>query len=235
MLIENDFGVPVGTALAWELLTDMPRVAPCLPGAQLTGVQGSGAEAVHSGDLRVKVGPMTMRFAGTARFAELDQAGLRIVIEAAGRELRGASTATATVSAVLRPAGDAEPGRPGGAGTRVEVGTELRINGKLAQFGRSALQEISTKLIGEFAANLAAELERSAQPPRSPARSAPESPAERETEAPAQPDAEPLQLLSGGPAALVRTVPAGVVVAAGVVVGAVVLRRFSSSRFSSRG
>ncbi|BCY12955.1 SRPBCC family protein [Actinoplanes sp. L3-i22] len=145
MKITNEFTVPTSIDRAWEVLTDLAGIAPCLPGAQLTGVDGDD----YRGKVKVKVGPVISEFTGTARFTAKDAEGYRAVIDAKGRDPRSAGNAAAVVTAVLTPDGDA---------TRVSVDTDLKITGKLAQFGSGMIKEISAKLLTQFAANLEAKL-----------------------------------------------------------------------------
>ncbi|WP_410817228.1 SRPBCC domain-containing protein [Micromonospora sp. 050-3] len=145
MKITNEFAVAVPIERAWAVLTDLEGLAPCLPGAQLTGVDGD----VYQGRVRVKVGPVVSEFAGTARFAEKDDAAYRGVIDAKGRDARSAGTASALVTAHLRPDGDR---------TLVSVDTDLKISGRLAQFGSGMIKEVSSKLLAQFVANLEAKL-----------------------------------------------------------------------------
>jgi len=151
MELEHDFTVPVGVAQAWEVLLDVPRIAPCLPGATLTGTEGEE----YTGTVKVKVGPITVSYAGRARFLVRDEAERRVVLEAQGKETRGAGTAAATVTATLHPAGE---------GTRVLVHTDLSVTGRPAQFGRGVMNEVSGKLLGQFAACLADQLAGGAPP-----------------------------------------------------------------------
>ncbi|WP_433260846.1 SRPBCC domain-containing protein [Micromonospora vinacea] len=150
MKITNEFTVTVPIERAWAVLTDLEGLAPCLPGAQLTGVDGD----VYQGRVRVKVGPVVSEFAGTARFVEKDDAAYRGVIDAKGRDARTAGAASALVTAHLRPDGDR---------TLVSVDTDLKISGKLAQFGSGMIKEVSGKLLAQFVANLEAKL--AAEPP----------------------------------------------------------------------
>ncbi|MGC4835266.1 SRPBCC domain-containing protein [Micromonospora vinacea] len=150
MKITNEFAVTVPIERAWAVLTDLEGLAPCLPGAQLTGVDGD----VYQGRVRVKVGPVISEFAGTARFVEKDDAAYRGVIDAKGRDARSTGTASALVTAHLRPDGDR---------TLVSVDTDLKISGKLAQFGSGMIKEVSGKLLAQFVANLEAKL--AAEPP----------------------------------------------------------------------
>jgi carbon monoxide dehydrogenase subunit G len=145
MKITNEFTVHTPIERAWAVLTDLEGIAPCLPGAQLTGVDGD----TYSGKVKVKVGPVVSDFAGTARFVEKDDGARRAVIDAKGRDARSAGNAAALVTAQLRADGD---------GTVVSVDTDLKISGKLAQFGSGMIREVSGKLLGQFVTNLEAKL-----------------------------------------------------------------------------
>jgi carbon monoxide dehydrogenase subunit G len=145
MKITNEFTVHTPIDRAWQVLTDLTGIAPCMPGAQLTGVDGD----VYQGKVKIKVGPVLSEFAGTARFTEKDDAAYRAVIDAKGRDARSAGNASALVTAVLAPAGDS---------TTVSVDTDLKISGKLAQFGSGMIKEVSAKLLAQFVANLEAKL-----------------------------------------------------------------------------
>ena len=122
MKITEEFTVSVPVERAWEVLTDLEGIAPCMPGAQLTGVQGD----TYTGRVKVKVGPVISDFTGTARFAEKDDLAHRAVIDARGKDSRGAGNASAMITAGLRADGDR---------TVVTVDTDLKISGKVAQFG----------------------------------------------------------------------------------------------------
>ena len=137
MRIDNEFTVSVPLERAWEVLTDLEGIAPCMPGAQLTGVDGD----VFSGEVRVKVGPVVSQYAGTATFASKDDAAHRAVIDAKGKDSRGSGTASALITARLRADGDR---------TDVTVETDLTISGKIAQLGGGMIKEVSTKLLGQF-------------------------------------------------------------------------------------
>jgi carbon monoxide dehydrogenase subunit G len=145
MELEHSFSVPVPVARAWDVLLDVERVAPCMPGATLDSVDGDNI----SGRIKVKVGPITMTYAGTAKFTERDRDAGVVVLEASGKETRGAGTASATVRSELKADGDQ---------TNVVVHTTLNVTGKPAQFGRGVLAEVGGKLVGIFADNLAAML-----------------------------------------------------------------------------
>jgi hypothetical protein len=134
--LTNEFRVAVPIEQAWEILTDVERIAPCLPGAQLQEIEGEE----HRGIVKVKVGPITVQYKGVATFIERD-APRRAVLRAEGRETRGQGGANATITASLEPDGDA---------TKVTVATDLVVTGKVAQFGRGVLAEVSAKLLGQF-------------------------------------------------------------------------------------
>ena len=141
MELEHSFTVPVPVDRAWDVLLDVERVAPCMPGASLDSVVGDEIK----GRIKVKVGPISMTYAGTARFTERDAATGVMKLEASGKETRGAGTASATVRSELHGEGDE---------THVVVNTSLNVTGQ-AQFGRGVMADVGGKLIGIFAANLA--------------------------------------------------------------------------------
>ncbi len=145
MELEHSFTVPVPEERAWEVLLDVERVAPCMPGASLDSVDGDAI----AGRIKVKVGPIAMTYAGTARFTERDPHAHVVTLEAAGKETRGAGTASATVRSMLEGQGDH---------THVIVHTTLNVTGRPAQFGRGVMAEVGGKLIGIFATNLASML-----------------------------------------------------------------------------
>jgi uncharacterized protein len=142
MELEHSFTVPVPEERAWEVLLDVKRVAPCMPGATLESADGDEIK----GRIKVKVGPIAMTYAGTARFTERDPDAHVITLEASGKETRGAGTASASVRSVLEGQGDQ---------THVVVHTTLNVTGRPAQFGRGVMAEVGGKLIGIFASNLA--------------------------------------------------------------------------------
>ncbi len=145
MELEHSFTVPVPKSRAWDVLLDVERVAPCMPGATLDSVDG---DEIH-GRIKVKVGPINMTYAGTARFIERDAEAGIVTMEASGKETKGAGTASASVRSTLVDRGDE---------THVTVLTTLNVTGKPAQFGRGVMNEVGTKLLNIFAANLAATL-----------------------------------------------------------------------------
>ena len=152
MQLDHEFTVPVPAAQAWSVLLDIDRIAPCMPGATVTKVDGDDFE----GTVKVKVGPITVTYGGTASFLEKDESDRRAVIEARGRETRGTGTATARVTAQLFDEGES---------TRVVVSTDLSVTGKPAQFGRGVMSDVGGKLLGRFADCLASELAAGAPAP----------------------------------------------------------------------
>lgn len=137
MDLNNEFAVPLPIDRAWELLTDVERIAPCMPGAQLTGVEGD----IYSGKVLIKLGPVTAQYAGTAAFESKDDVAHVAVLRASGRDSRGQGNASALITASLEPEGDR---------TRVSVHTDLTITGKVAQFGRGVILDVSAKLLNQF-------------------------------------------------------------------------------------
>jgi uncharacterized protein len=149
MEIRNTFDVTLAPKEAFALLLDVPRIAKCMPGATLTTVEGD----TFTGTVRVKLGPVSITYAGEASIQERDDEALRAVIAARGKETRGTGDAKATVQASLE---EIE------GGTRVVVLTDLAVTGKPAQLGRGLIADVSGKLIGQFAAALAADIESAA-------------------------------------------------------------------------
>ena len=137
MQITDTFHVDVPVEQAWDVLLDVERIAPCMPGAQLQEVEGDE----YRGIVKVKVGPITAQYKGAARIIEADVETRRIVIKAEGRDTRGQGNAAATVTASLRP--DA-------TGTEVGIDTDLHVTGKVAQFGRGVMADVSAKLLAQF-------------------------------------------------------------------------------------
>jgi carbon monoxide dehydrogenase subunit G len=142
MELVNEFTVNTSIDEAWATLTDVERIAPCLPGAQLQEVEGD----TYRGVVKVKVGPILAQFKGEASWVERDDADHRAVLRAKGRDTGGKGNAEALITARAEPAGD--------GATKVSVHTDLTITGKVAQFGRGALADVSTKLLGQFVDNL---------------------------------------------------------------------------------
>ena len=135
MQISDEFQVTLPVEQAWQVLLDVERIAPCMPGAQLQEVEGDE----YRGIVKVKVGPITAQYKGAARIVEADEGARRIVIRAEGRDTRGQGNAAANVTATLRSEADA---------TVVSIDTDLQVTGKVAQFGRGVMAEVSSKLLG---------------------------------------------------------------------------------------
>ena len=156
MELEHSFTVPVPVDQAWDVLLDVERVAPCMPGATLDSVDGDEIK----GRMKVKVGPISITYAGTARFTERNRDARVVTLEASGKETRGSGTAAATIRSELH-------GQDGQ--TDVTVHTSLNVTGRPAQFGRGVMADISGKLIGIFAGNLADMLTAGNAPAQEPA------------------------------------------------------------------
>lgn len=140
--LEHSFTVPADIDTAWNTLLDVERIAMCMPGATLISVEGD----TFKGEVKIKLGPVTMVFGGTASFVDKDVANHRLVINASGSETKGTSTAQATVTTQLVAESPAL--------TRVDVNTDLAITGKPAQFGRGVMSDVAGRIIGQFAGNL---------------------------------------------------------------------------------
>jgi uncharacterized protein len=148
MELDHSFTVPVPPDQAWDVLLDVQRIAPCMPGATVESVEGDDV----AGRLKVKVGPVSLTYKGTAKFTDRDPASHSVLVEASGKETRGAGTASATVKAALAPRDDAE------GETLVTLHTTLNVTGRPAQFGRGVIADVGGRLIGKFADNLAQQL-----------------------------------------------------------------------------
>jgi len=142
MEINNSFEVKAPIDVAWATLTDLARIAPCLPGATLTSIEGD----VYKGHVTVKVGPIVAKFGGQAIFQERNDTAHRAVLKGEGRDSTGKGNASAIITAQLEVV-DAST-------TRCTVNTDLTITGKIAQFGRGALADVSDKLLKQFVVNL---------------------------------------------------------------------------------
>jgi carbon monoxide dehydrogenase subunit G len=209
--LSNSFtvGLPIDTA--WALLTDLERVAPSLPGAELTQVEGDE----YHGLMRVKVGPIVAQYSGRARFVTVDEPSHRAVLRAEGRDTNGQGNAAATMSIALRPDGER---------TAVEVETDLSISGRVAQFGRGVLGDVSTALLKQFVERLERDVAAGARGDAPGAG----SPAARSTGSPASASSTPpeavdlLQLVARSSARRFAVAGAAVMVS---VVAVVVLRR----------
>jgi len=146
MLISNDFEVAQPVAKVWDFFGDIPRVAACLPGAQLTESLGDDR---YGGRVAVRMGPVRLQFAGTAEITERDDAAKRIAVHATGAEERGRGQASMTVTATLTPTGH---------GTKVAVTQDLQLAGAAAQYGRGMISDVTAVLMRDFSANMASQI-----------------------------------------------------------------------------
>jgi carbon monoxide dehydrogenase subunit G len=222
MDLHHEFTVPVPAADAWKILTDLERLAPCLPGAQLTEIEGD----IYRGQVKIKVGPILAQFKGQASFVSRDDANFLASLKAEGRDTGGKGNASATITARLEPVS--------ASSAKCTVDTQLNISGKVAQFGRGALADVSDKLLLQFVDNLNTLIA------SQPVESAPAAAPTAASAAPSAPDAPsatpsvrkieqtqevaPLNLLdTAGSTIAKRLVPVFVVIAA-VVAGIVIFR-----------
>ena len=143
MELQNSFVVPTDIDTAWRSMQDVEGLAPCMPGATLETHEGDE----FTGNVKVKLGPVSMVFGGVARFVSKDEATHTLVIEGSGKDRRGGGTAKGQVTAILVAEA---PDR-----TRVDVNTDLTITGKAAQFGRGVMQDVAGRIVDQFAGNLA--------------------------------------------------------------------------------
>ena len=146
MRIENDMHVSASMEEAWALLTDIPAIAPCLPGAKLIDQDGD----TYEGTMKVKVGPIVAEYSGTATVVEMNETDRTVKLTASGRDKRGAGNASADIFASMVETD---------GGTTVSIATDLKVAGKVAQFGRGAMADISKKLLGQFAECIEAKLQ----------------------------------------------------------------------------
>jgi uncharacterized protein len=154
MQIETSFGVPAPVERAWAILTDVPRIVPCMPGAQLTETIDARS---FRGTATVKIGPMQLSFAGEAKIEEQDETARRVRVAARANDTKGRGGAQARLGFVLVP---------DGAGTRVDITTDLQLNGAVAQYGRGVglIKEIANQLVSQFAANLKTQIDQQPAP-----------------------------------------------------------------------
>ena len=214
MDLNHEFTVNVPVAEAWAILTDLERIAPCLPGAQLTEVEGD----TYRGQVKIKVGPILAQFKGQASFVSRDDVAHKATLKGEGRDTTGKGNASAMITAELTSVTPTS--------TKCTVHTDLSISGKVAQFGRGALADVSDKLLAQFSENLNQLI--SAAPAPS---SAPSAPVVAETSpAPSEqptirkidgPEVAPLNLLdTAGSTIAKRAIPAliGIAVLVAVLV-----------------
>ena len=145
MELVHEFTVAVPVERAWDVLTDVERIAPCMPGAELTGAD----DGTYRGQVKIKVGPITAQYKGTASFVERDEPARRVVLKASGRDTRGQGTASATVTATMVA---------DGGSTTVSIVTDLTVSGRVAQFGRGVMGDVSARLLEQFVHNLEADV-----------------------------------------------------------------------------
>lgn len=208
VLIENEFVVAAPVDRVWTQLIDLEQVALCLPGAEVTGRAGDD----YQGRVKIRIGPITPQFTGTVRFATLDDTGRNAVLEASGRDTRGGGNAQATITTSVSQQGDS---------TLVRVVTDLRVMGRLAQFGAGVLRQVATRLVDDFVVLLEAQLAGDADAPAAAAAGLGPEPL---------PPAPPGDALDLGkavlpPATVVRAVAAGVAVGLVVFVAVRIRRR----------
>lgn len=207
MDLHHEFTVNVPVDEAWRVLTDLERIAPCLPGAQLTEVEGD----TYRGQVKVKVGPILAQFKGQASFVSRDDQAHTATLKGEGRDTTGKGNASAMITAELT-AVDANS-------TRCVVNTDLSISGKVAQFGRGALADVSDKLLAQFVENLN-QLIASAPPANTTPTPTPQTSEVRIIESA---DVAPLDLLgTAGAPILKRAIPVVVALVAIVVIGVIV-------------
>ena len=210
MDLNHEFTVPVPVADAWKILTDVERIAPCLPGAELQEVEGD----TYRGVVKVKVGPIQAQFKGQASFVERDDNAHKAVLKGEGRDTGGKGNASALITAQLTS--------ESAASTKVVVTTDLSITGKVAQFGRGAMADVSDKLLGQFVENLNQLI--ASQPASAPeaapaAAPAAETDGVRKIEGPA---AKPIDLLDAAGAPILKRAIPVIVVATALIVWLIV-------------
>src|SRR5215471_16466696 len=151
MEINNSFEVPLPPAEAWKVLMDIPRIAPCMPGAELTGVVDKDT---YNGKVSVKPGPVALAFAGQVKFTEIDEANYKARVKGQGKDSKGRGGANATVDFKVDPVPH---------GSLVKVKTDLALSGAVAQYGRASglIQDVASQLIGQFATCLRSQIEAS--------------------------------------------------------------------------
>ena len=164
MELSNEIDVNVPIQEVWKAFNTPEKIAPCLPGAELQEVDGDN----FNGLVKIKVGPITAQYKGTATYLDKDESSQKVVIKGDGRDTRGAGNASATITAILTEVSSNT--------TNVNVHTELTITGKVAQFGRGAISDVSGKLMTQFAKNLEQLLETPSEEPNDPSEKNTESP-----------------------------------------------------------
>ncbi len=209
MDLNHEFVVNVPVEEAWAILTDLERIAPCLPGAQLTEVEGD----TYRGQVKIKVGPILAQFKGQASFLSRDDVAHKAALKGEGRDTTGKGNASAVITAELTSVTPTS--------TKCTVHTDLSISGKVAQFGRGALADVSDKLLAQFSENLN-QLISAAPAPSAPTPAASEAPAPSEQPTIRKidgPEVAPLNLLdTAGSTIAKRAIPSLIGIAVLVVV-----------------
>jgi carbon monoxide dehydrogenase subunit G len=205
MQLEHQVSVPAPIDVVWAALLDPDRVAPCMPGATLTGVDGDS----FTGTMKVKVGPIVLLYKGTGAFTEHDEQARRAVLKADAKDSRGNGTVSATVTITLTEEGDQT------AGT---VETDLSITGKPAQFGRGMIADVGGKILEQFAACLSDKLAAPAAAPTG----------EAEPETVRASETEPLDLVQYARGSALKRVGPVVAAAMSVLIIGALLRRLRS-------
>jgi uncharacterized protein len=227
MKLENEFTVDVPVEDVWEVLLDLERVTPCLPGAALT--EESGDE--YKGEMKVRLGPVSQEYEGTVKIEEADESEHRAVLKANGKDARGQGTASATITSTLQDEGNES--------TKVRVETNMQLTGRAAQFGRGVQQDVAEKLLNRFAECLENEImgggaEEELEPDASEEEPSEEEPsadggAGEEEEQPRRriiqqdKEVEPLDLGEASQEAVIKRLKAAAPVAAGFIAGALVV------------
>lgn len=183
MEFDNSFDVPLAPDQAWAVLMDIPRIAPCMPGAELTEVVDAQN---YKGKISVRLGPVALAFAGRVQIDAIDEANRSANVKAQGSDAKGRGAANATASFRIEPAG---------SGSRVLIHTDLMLSGAVAQYGRGVgmIQATAAQIIGQFARNLRAQLAHEGEPPPAPAAAAAPTAAAPEAAPPPLAAAPPLQ------------------------------------------
>lgn len=208
MELRHSFSVPVTVREAWDLLLDVERIVPALPGASLTSSEGDS----FTGQVKVKIGAIQMAYKGQGKFTVRDEDARRMIMSAEGKDTKGAGTVAATITCTLTERD---------ASTQVDVLTELVLTGRPAQFGRGLLNDVGAKIIDQFADNISTALE--TPTPVVPEPVAMHGPA-AVTPAPV-PVTEPLDLMSVAGAAVAKRAGAGAAAVAGILLAVLLVRR----------
>ena len=187
MQLENSFTVPAPPDVAWDILLDVPRIAPCMPGAELTETVG---ERTYKGNAKLRVGPVALTFSGEAEITEIDEAARTAKVQAKGNDTKGRGAASATVVFKLVADGDA---------SRVDITSDIDLTGSIAQYGRASglIDAIAGQIISDFATNLEAEIGAAGDAAADDAAETPDAPAATAETAPAQPAAPSDNSISG--------------------------------------